>query len=234
MAYQQYYWTDIRDRLAERYDEKPFWTDEQALLAFNEALRFWNLLTSRWQVTVTQPTVARQFFCTVSSTLLWRARVAFNGYPLSVSNRFDLNNARYAWRTEATINVPPQPIVWAPISLQTFYLWPADAIGGNTLTIAGVAATPVLTYDAGFVDIGEDHLDLLIGYSLHRLTFVKGGTFFQATGDLYRQLLVSAAEENDQIKTSEVYRRIVQGDEARGLKRLRGGQTRIDAVAGRS
>lgn len=236
MSYQSQHWGDIRTRLQAKVEQKPFWTDAEALLAFNEALLLWNLCTGRWQRRETLLTVANQYLYTCSALMLWRTRMEHNGYPLSPSNREDLNNGRYTWRAETTISgggVPTRPAVWAPISLQTFYLWPADAVGGNILTIDGVAATPVLEEDADYVDIGDEHLDVLLGYALHQLTFSKGGPYFVATQGLFKAFLSAAAEENDQIKTSKVYRRFMGLDDARGFKLLRGLPTALDQMAGR-
>lgn len=233
--YQRYHWAELRTHLEESYESKPFWTDEQALFAFNESLRFWNLLTARWQRTETLLTTTGYLYQT-SSLMLWRTRVAFNGYPLSVSSREDLNNSRYAWRSETTTSgngVPTRPAVWAPISLQTFYLWPADAAPVNTLTVEGVAATPVLAVDAGFVDLGEEHLDVIVDYALHRLLFSKAGEFFSGSLSMFRDIVLAAGEENSQIKASQLYRRIVSQDQSRNLKLLRGVPNVVETMGSR-
>lgn len=233
MSYQQVTLADLRGRLQSRYEGTPFWEDEESRLALNEALRFYNLLTGRWRTretltTVTTPATLYQ----TSSSMLYRMRLTFNGQPIESASREGLNQIRRTWRSETTADggdVPTRPVFWAPVSLRSFYLWPADAVGGNTLTVDGVAATPVMTEDGDYVDLGDDTLTALTGYALHALSFKKGGNAFAQTIPLYRAFLAAAAEENGQIKTLSLYRRAM-GLDHRGLKPLRGTATRIDQL----
>lgn len=235
MAYQSHTWAEIRDRLLDRVERKPFWDQVEALAAFNETLYLWNLCTGRWRIRTTLLTAANQYLYTLPATMLHHMRVEWNRQPLSPSNREDFNNGRYQWRTETTATgggVPAKPTVWAPVSLLTFYIWPADAANGNTLTIDGVSATPVLVNDGSFLDLGEEQLDILLGMALHVLAFKKGGGYFAATQSLFQAFLAAAAEENDQIKTADSYRRVMGLDD-RGFKIFRGLPTQIDALSGR-
>jgi hypothetical protein len=231
MSYQAITLSAARLRLQQRYEGKPFWDNEQARLAINEALRFYNLLTGRWhgRESITTVTTLAYLYST-SASMLYRMRMTFNGYPVHSTSREGLNDLRRSWRAESTTTggeVPTRPLFWAPVSLRSFYLWPTDAAGSNTLLIDGVATTPVLVDDADYVDLGDDDLTILLGYALHVLTFSKGGAVFANTLPLYRAFLAAAAEENGVIKTSMTYRRAM-GLDHRGLKPLRGVPTRID------
>lgn len=231
MPYTTQTWSSLRDRLADRYEHTPFWTPEEALIAFNETLYVFNIMTGRWKRRETLLTVANQYLYTLSASMLYRMRMTVTNLPLSPSSREELNNGRPRWRSETTISggdVPTRPMLWAPISLRTFYLWPADAVGGLTLTIDGVAATPVLVEDGDTLDLGDEHLNVLLGCALHVLTFTKGGAFFTATEPLWKAFLAACAEENGQIKTSMTYRRIM-GLDRRDLKPYRGASTRLDS-----
>lgn len=235
-GYTQVTWADVRLRLQERTEGVPFWEDAEAQLAFNEALRVWNALTGYWHQRTTAFTVAGAYLYTVDTSLLARTRVTWNNLPLTPSSREDLNNGRPYWRSETTLSgggVPSRPTAWIPISLQTLYIWPADAAPDNLLTFDGVAATPTLSTDGGFVDLGDELLTTLLGYALHVLTFKKGGSAFAATQALYQTFLREAAEENDQLKTSAIFRRAMGLDD-RGLKPLRGTPTLLDGLTGRS
>lgn len=235
MPYTRYTWAELRVRLAERYEAVPFWSADEALATFNEALAVWNLCTGRWKRRETLLTVSTQSLYTLSASMVYRMRIEHNLYPLSPSNRADLNWTRPTWRGETTTtggDVPTRPIIWVPISLRTFYLWPADAVDGNTLTIDGVSATPVLVDDGDTLDLGEEHLAVLLDYALHVLSFGKGGPFFVATQPLLQRVLRAAVEENGQIKTSQRLRRVAGLDD-RGLAPLRGASTRLDRVGGR-
>lgn len=233
MSYQQFTLADIRTRLRQRYEGKPFWDATEAKDAVNEALRCYNLLTGRWRgrTTVSTSTTPANLY-TIATTLFYRARLTFNGLPVAPTSREALNGLRRQWRTETTLtgdDVPTRPAFWAPVSLRSFYLWPADAAGGNTLTIDGVAVTPVLVDDGDFIDIGEELLTILLDYALHVLTFKKGGQLFAATLPKYRAFLAAAAEENGQLKSSMAFRRIM-GLDHRDFKPLRGVPSRIDPL----
>src|SRR5262245_42289638 len=128
-----YPWATIRQRLQERVESKPFWDTTEARDAFNEALLTWNLFTGMWKRRLTITTVANQYEYVISALMLYRMRITYNTQPMSPSMREDLNNGRYRWRQETTTSggdVPTRPMLWAPISLQLFYIWPADAVGG--------------------------------------------------------------------------------------------------------
>lgn len=236
MAYTTFDWSTIRARLRARVEDKPWWEGDEDRSAFNEALLVWNLLTGYWKRRETLATVADQSVYTLSASMLYRTRITFNNLPLTSSSREDLNRSRYQWRGDTTLTgrpVPSRPMVFAPISLRTFYLWPKDAVGSNLLTIDGVAATPTIVEDGDTIDAGEELLTTLLGYSLHALTFKKGGPAFQSTLPLFQTFLHEAAEVNDQIKTGSVYRRIM-GLDRRDLKPLRGMTTLIDQIAQRT
>lgn len=235
VPYSQLTWAAIRDRLKDRVEAVPFWEDAEALAAFNEGLTFFNLLTGYWHGTASVTTVANQYLYSLPATMLYRTRMEILAQPMSPSSREDLNNGRYTWRTETTASggdVPDRPLLWAPVSLRLFYIWPADAVGNRTISVEGIAATPVLDADMDTIDLGDDLLNVLLGYALHALAFKKGGPFFAATQGYLKEFLIMAAEENDQIKTSKVYRRFM-GLDHRDQKPLRGTPTRMDQAVGR-
>lgn len=197
-----------------------FWDDQETLDATNEALLLWNLLTGNWHTTVSLPTVAGQYSYALPSSLLYRTRLLVDGLPLSSSSREELNLGRPYWRTETTASggdVPSRPMLFAPISLRQIYLWPADAVGGRTLTIEGIAATPVLVTSGDVLDLGSEQEAVLLGMAQHILLFKKGGAAFQATQPLFQRFLAAAAEQNNRIRASTVYR-TVMGLDRRDLK----------------
>ena len=204
---------DLTTRLQEFYEGVPFWTPTEAHDALNEGLRFWNALTGRWKtrsVIPTTPGPTLTYF--LPAPLLYRARVTFNGIPLSPSSREDLMNGRPRWYLETTADghgVPSIPTQFAPRSLTTIDLWPMDAVGGNSLLIDGVANTPTLDTDTDFVDLAEADVSNLLGYCLHAVSLKKGGPWFQSTMSYFKAFLAAAGEENDLITTSQIYRRVM-------------------------
>lgn len=226
---------DLRGRLLTYTDQAAYWTDEQARLALNETLCLWNLLTGIWHQDETVVTTRLNWDYVTSASILATTRVVVAGHPLAKASYPQLQNGRPRWRNEHTASggaVPTRPTMWAPIGLQQFVIWPADAVGGQALLIDGVAATPILEDDADTVDLAEDELDVLLTFAHHVLSFSSPGNFAQ-TQDALAALLKAAAETADGLKTTELYRRLVAIDDAR-LERLRRGiPTALDAAAGR-
>jgi hypothetical protein len=220
MPYQRRTWEDVEAALNDRWDEVPFWTPEEARLAFNEGLQTFNLLTGRWRTAITLVTVGGVADYVLPSSLLYRTRVQVDGRALSPASRVELNLSRPYWRTETTASggdVPTRITLWAPIDLWTIRLWPTPALGGSVITVDGVSATPQLRYDGQYVDLGEEAFAALLDYALHVCAFAKGGPFFQATLPHFQRFLAYCGEENGQILTSTTYRRFC-GLERRDLQ----------------
>lgn len=227
-------WSELRQRLKDRIELKRFWDDSDLLDAFNEGLLTFNLATGMWRTRITLPTIANQSEYVLPASMVYRMRMTYNDLPLSPGNREDLNNARYQWRSDTTTTgapVPTRPMLWIPIDLYLFYLWPADATGGGTLTVDGVAATPVVVEDGDTVDLGEEHLTAILGYALHQLTFKKGGPAFQATMPYLQAFLQECVDINEQIKSSQAFRRLMGWDD-RGLKPFRVPAEHLSALVG--
>jgi hypothetical protein len=234
MAYTAKTWSALRQDLAESTDQNPFWDNQEALDAVNEALLLWNLLTGTWRRTVTLPTIANQYEYVMPATMLYRTRITFNAQPLSSSSREEFNLGRPRWRTETTASggdVPTRPTLFAPISLYLIYIWPADAVGGGTLSVDGISATPQLVEDGDTVDLGNEQLSTILDFALHVLTFKKQGQAFAATQPLFKAFLAAAAEKNSLIKTSTIYRRVM-GLDRRDLKPYKNIPTDLDQIAG--
>lgn len=225
MAYAQYDLTNLLQRLSDRYEGAPFWTTPEATQAINEGLCTWNLLTGRWTVRTVMATTPQEYEYVTPAPLSYRTRLLWNNLPLSPSSREDLNNGRPNWRKETTISggaVPTRPMLWAPVSLNLIYIWPADYPGHNALTLDGVMQTPQLETPGQYVDLGEDDLSILLGFALHVLAYKKGSLWFSATLPYFRSFLAAAGEENALITTSQIYRQFM-GLDHRDLKRMRDG-----------
>jgi hypothetical protein len=236
MAYTTTTLAQLRIGMEERWDSTIFWTPEEARLAINEALRFWNLLVGRWARLRTLSTGAGTVEYDLGATLIYGTRVSMaGGLPLTVTSTTELDPGRPTWRSETTASggdVPPIPTLWAPISLQRIAIWPATAgIVVNGLLVNGVAATPVLVEEADTVDLGEELHDPLLDFALHVAAFKEGGPRWQATLPYFTSFLQAAAEENALLKTSKAFRRAAGLDQRRALQPIRSGTTQIDDLA---
>lgn len=226
---------DFRLTLQRRWEDAVFWTDEEARLAINEALRDWNLLTGRWRVRTTLDAPANDPTIPLGGSLVYGMRVRVGTAPaLTGTSVAELDLGRPTWRTETITTgggVPTRPTLWAPISLQQIVIWPAfDTLQVGAVLVDGIAATPVLVEDADYVDIGEDTIDILTDFALHIAAFKRGGPEWRRTKICWQQFLQAAAEENSLLKTKQAFRRFAGLDRRRDLLPAHGRPTQIDEV----
>jgi len=207
MAYDQVTLAELRTLLAERVESVPFWDASDETYALNEALKIWNMLTGYWKKRVIVDTVPGQHYYTVCSTMLYQLRMQWGSYPMDLSSWTDLDYGHANWEGETAGDpgVPDRPIVFAPVGLNRFAIWPADS-SVNQIAVDSVRETPVLTASDDFVDIGQEELAAILGYALHYLAFKEGGSRFAATSMFYQQFMQAAAEKNGRLNASTFYR----------------------------
>lgn len=230
MAIQRYTLTDLRLRLQDRLEGVPWWSVESLDDAINEALSLWNLCVGQWRGRESYPTTAGTIDYALASSILFGTRVQFNGYPVSITSLWELEQGRPGWRTETTASggtVPTRPMFWAPISLNLIHIWPADAVGGNTLLIDGVMATPLLLQPGQYLDLGEELVTTLINGAAHFASFSEGTDRFTATTPYFEDFLKAALEQNQQLKRSAQFRRWLGLDKRRLLQPTKGGPVNV-------
>lgn len=235
-TYQRYTLQDLVDLMAERYDESPFWDLDEATDAINEALLTWNAMTGFWKECILMETTAMNWDYALDTIIVFGMRVEFNGHPLAQASLGDMDYGHPGWQSQNTAsggNVPTQPRNWFPLAPDMIGIWPADAVGGNTLTIDGVAATPQLNYLDEYIDIGNEVLTVILGYALHALALKEGGARFESTMPYFIEFLQAAAEENDQLNMSSEFRNFIGTDENRQTRITRGSATAYDSFGGR-
>lgn len=212
----------LQTLIAQRVDQSVYWTAEEARRALNEALRDWNLLTSRWRRTVALATVPGGVEVALGATLTYGMRVVegTTHQPLHPTSILELDLMRPAWRRE-TIgtggSVPTALTLWAPQSLQRIVLWPAPTVVG-TVTVDGVSATPILVEAGDLVDLGDEIVPILVDYTLHLLAFKESGPRWRATLPAFQAFLRAAAVENGLLKANQAFRRAAGLDRRRDLQ----------------
>ena len=221
MPYQSVTLAQFRTELQEKLESVPFWQNSEANNAINESLRQWNMLTGQWKKSQTTPTVANQIWYTFSSSFVYNMRVSFNGQSLDITSTGSLDNGRSSWEGETTASgspVPTRPLHWAPSGLRRLAIWPADAVGANSLLLDGVCITPVLTADADFLDLAQSEHDAILGEALCLLTFKEGGSRFEAAKIFHQQFLLAASQVNERLSASAYFRKAMGLDLYRGEK----------------
>jgi hypothetical protein len=211
MAFQSVTLAQLRQRLRERWEEVPYWSDEEARIALNEALHFWNLLTGAWRERHVMAIHDNDPYWALPAPITYPMRVEYNGIPLDPTSLFDMDNGRPQWESEttATSGVPTTPQHWMRVSLQMIAIWPMLDSGEGTLVIDGVANTPALVNDADFVDLDEDHMGAILAYALHVAAFKEGGTRFAGTMPSLQAFVSAAAEHNSHLKSSAFYNEVM-------------------------
>lgn len=217
-AYTQYTRAEIRTMLTQKVESVPFWVAAEANDAINEALLVWNSLTGQWKAVQTITTTKNNWDYALSTSLVFGTSVLYEGIPLTPSSKLDMDAGRPRWQSQTTADggtVPTTPQVWFPLSIDLIAIWPADAIGGHTLTVSGISQTPTMDDDADYIEIGAEQLNSILSYALHTLAFKEGGDRFTATLPLFQSFLAGAAEENKQLMGSDFFRQFIGTDIAR-------------------
>lgn len=236
MAYQSVTLATMRTRLAERWESVPFWADADADAAFNEALRWWNLLTGRFRRRTTLASVAGVPWVDIpAATLVYNARLEYNDVPMYLSSIWDLDQGRPGWQGETTATggtVPTTTRVWAPVGLRLFAIWPADAGGGGSITVDGVRETPTLVNPGDFIDLGEEEHHAILGKALRIAAFKAGNAILASTEKYDIEFLKAAGEANSRLKASSLYRKFMGRDKARAERPLVLPNQSVQAAAG--
>lgn len=235
MAYQQTTLAELQTQLAQRTESSPWWSAEEARLALNEGLRIWNALTGRWITKVYPEPVPRDPYVPLPGAMTQATRVLWQGIPLEKGSLADFDYGIPSWRkgVAGETGHPARPSYWAPVALNLFVLYPAMATDQfpGSLEVAGVHQTPLLVNAGDYVDLGDELLDVLLGYALHVLSFKVGGQRLVASYPGWLEFLKAGAAENRQFAASAFYRRLLGLDQQRWLRRQeRPVQNPVDGV----
>src|SRR5262245_43205826 len=159
--------------MVQRWDQVVFWTDEEARLALNEALREWNLLTGRWRTRALLSGSAGNPESALPASMTYGMRVTTAaGQPLQPTSLLELDLALPQWRGQTA----SPPLLWAPISLTRIAVWPTYAVNTpNGLIADGVLRTPVLVADSSSVNLGDEIIDVIVDFALHVAAFKEAG-----------------------------------------------------------
>lgn len=235
-AYSQFDLTELQIKMIQRWDSTPFWTPTESQNAINEALLVWNSMTGFWKQTIEITTTPFSWDYALPESLVFGMRVEYEGKPLAESSLADMDNGHPGWQSQNTDSggsVPTEPKKWLPLSIDMIAIWPADADGGHILTVDGVMATPILQFQDSFINIGEDELDVVLGYALHICALKEGGERFAATQQYFKDFLAAAAEENDLLTQSAMFKAFLGMNENYQTPPNRGMPTAYDKFSGR-
>lgn len=234
MVYQQQTLSQLTSKLQDRFESVPFFELKEgydAIVALQEAMRWWNIFTAQWKGKALVPTVAATSFPTgwlysTPSPLLMGLRASWQSIPLKPASRFDLDLGYRNWRAQSIggAGVPSRPTFWAPVGISRFAIWPADTTAGNPIELDGVAKTPILAADPGaptpaelsaFVDLGAEEEAILLDEAEHLVAFKLGGTYWKKTFPGHERFLRAAVDKNSRLAAETIFRKIMGLDRAR-------------------
>ena len=211
MPYQAYDLDDLKLKMEDRWDSTPFWDDKEAQNAINEALKVWNSMTGFWKTRDLVTVVAGTTLYELPGSIVFGFRVEYQSRQLTPTSTFEMDGAYPGWE----VHTGSAPQKWMPIDLSTIQIYPIPTIGGGSLTVDGIAATPQLIYDVDHIQMGSDGLNAIVGYALHAVALKEGGARFDATMKYFQEFLAAAAVLNDQLTKSEMFRHFMKVDTKR-------------------
>lgn len=193
-----------------------FWSNDELNAYINVALRDFNRFTGYWHRRITLTTQQYNPYLSLPTSMTLGMRVEFNSSPLAQGSLFDWDKMYPYWEGE-----PDTPVEWAPVGMALIALRPADATGSNSLVVDGVSATPVLTADGDFVDLGQEQFGAILDYIQHLAAFKEGGQEFVNTKGLLEHFYRECALNNERFRASSLYRRLMSLDTDPGKKKRR-------------
>lgn len=231
MPYQQVTLATMLQRLADRSESVPFWTQIDGISGLQETFHWWQLFTAQWKAKVLMPTVAATNFPTgwlynAPSPVVSALRMSYQGIPLKPASRVDLDLGYRNWRSQTIASggaVPTLPTFWCKVGLNKFFIWPADIAAGNPIEIDGVIDTPILALDpanptpaelAAFIDLGTEEEPIILDEALHLIATKLGGTYWSKTFAGHQRFLQAAVDRNARLKAETPFREVMGLDQA--------------------
>jgi hypothetical protein len=118
------------------------------------------------------------------------------GRPLWINSILDLDAMLPNWQNDTG---EPRAIGSAGENLVCLANVPDGVYG---LTVDVIRNAPIPAHDGAFLQVGREHLDVIIGYAEHVATFKMGGEEFQSTMPLLTQFFDLAGIVNKKLRAS--------------------------------
>jgi hypothetical protein len=243
VAFQNINLTTLISLERSRLESSLFWSDAEITDGINDALRFYQLATGRWKVRVFTPTVAKRCIYDLTALsafqdqtskftkILAPIRVVWTGLggkrqPLGWTSWDDMDAGFPGWQfqTNTTSGCPDTPLACGLFGgLNYLFIWPADAVAGNSLQVDCIATTPVLVTGLDYVNLDSSEIPVLLGYVEHLLSFKLGGIKFQSTMESFVAFLKMCGERNGNLKTLSAFSSVIGADASRRTRPRRAG-----------
>lgn len=169
----------LRELVYERVEFGLLYSIEEVDAVISEALQVANLFSGFNETSFELPgfTVANQLIYQVPVGIVFPTRVAFEGRDLDKIGLRQIGQRIRTWATDTTDTYGPVAR-WVPIGITQFCLHPIDAVGGNDVTITGVAETDKMVNPGQIMQLDDEYVTLITEYCGHRLVLKEAGKVF--------------------------------------------------------
>jgi len=174
-----------------------FYPQAEVTGALNEQVRVANLFVGFIQDSATITTQAGRYFYAIPAPMVIPLAVSIDGKRLNRCAFPTLARRNRNWLKETTANSGPV-MTWVPLGIRRLAIYPADAIGGHTLTVEGVVDPTPLVNGTDVVDAADEALDGIQQMAVHVLQLKEGGKIFADSTSQYQNFL-------RQMKLMEMY-----------------------------
>jgi hypothetical protein len=167
------------------------YTQQEVINEINFSIQLVNLYTGFIQLeltTLTVPWSAANTIYTIPSGILYPTRMIFEGKPLKQHSFLELARLYRSWATDTTKNAYPVAH-WASIDMTTFVIHPADALGGNSLEITGVAEPVPLVSLTDVITMPDEVEEIIESLTAYTLAYKQGASEFKRSMEMFKAFL---------------------------------------------
>jgi len=206
-----------------RMQNSAFWSGVEYRQIINESLSLLQICTLYFKSRFVSQTVAGLVFYDLTSMpgtldlngnplILMPLRVAFNGAPLDFSAISDTDSAILGWQIQQTTTpgAPTTPQFWGTLGLGYLYLWPADAVGGNSLLIDAAVRAPAYATngsdDGKYVNIDSGMVTGILDYCQHVCQQKRGTQQLQSTMAKLKAFMRLLGKQNSLFEASAIFK----------------------------
>lgn len=182
---------DLSARVYARVDSNTaLYPQSEVTASLNEGIQILNLMTGFLQASanVSGNSVANQTFYTVPTGILIPMRVQFNQAYLPLLNLVEIGQQYPTWTADTTATTGLPVSYWVPFGLTGFAIYPADAVGGNTITVTGVQEPVLLSNPTDTITVSNEMASAIDYYGFHILTLKESGKVLDASFEDFKRM----------------------------------------------
>jgi len=162
--------------------------------AINESIRITNIFIGYIQTTGTLITRPNQVWYPMPDGVLIPMKLQFEGSFIERVSLNYLGETFPNWRADTTANTGYAVSHWMTSGLDKFVIHPADSIGGNLISITGVAEPTVLVNASDTISFPEEYSEVIEDLAFTALIMKEGGKIMADGMAVYKQAISKLKE----------------------------------------